>query len=314
MENAKRSRILDFIIAFVEKTGTLPWESGLIRRANSDPSEGVGGRYSGFNAFITFLYRLFSNWDSNVFLTFNEVKRRGGSIHQGEKATYIIHPIFRYRDENGKKITEKQYRELIADGKKASKRFIGWAEWPVFNLAQTTLEYEKASSQDMGGASDVSAQSIIEGYQDGPEIRHMGMAYSDGSYNPEQDEVKIGYPGDYSSPSMYYSTLFHELMHSTEHPKRMNLKNGVHGSQIYARREIRAEIGAALLMAETDLPDVLESNASYAKGWLESLKDCDDATGEIVRAYNEAVKGASFILGKRDAKNTENTEEAVEAA
>lgn len=313
METTKKSRILDFILAFVEKTGTMPWKSGLVRKANSSPSEGRSGRYHGFNALICYLARMIYGWDSNLFLTFNEIKRRGGCVKSGEKATYIIHPIFVYKNENKVRITEKEYKELIAKGEKAYCKFVGWTEWPVFNLAQTTLEYEKGSTEDMTGGDNISAQAIVEGYVDGPEIKHMGMLFADGSYNAELDVVKIGFPADYETPSMYYSTLFHELMHSSEHEKRMNLKNGPHGSAEYARMEIRAEIGAAILMSETDLPEVLESNASYAKEWLESLKDSNDATNEIVRAFNAAVKGVSYILGKREDVSLD-TEESAESA
>ena len=48
----------------------------------------------------------------------------------------------------------------------------------------------------------------------------------------------------------YYSTLFHELVHSTGHASRLNRTFGAHfGDELNSKEELVAEMGAAYLCA-----------------------------------------------------------------
>ena len=77
----------------------------------------------------------------------------------------------------------------------------------------------------------------------------------------------------YASREEYYSTLFHELVHSTGHGtrlKRQSLLQFTHfGDHEYSHEELVAEMGAAMLCGLTGIaPKTLENSARYVASWL----------------------------------------------
>jgi antirestriction protein ArdC len=119
------------------------------------------------------------------------------------------------------------------------------------------------------------------------------------SYRPATDTVSMPAKTAFSNPEDYYSTLFHELIHSTGHQSRVG-RDGIQrvesfGSESYSREELVAELGAALLCGVTGIiPATLTNSASYLKSWIEVLKGDSKL---IVSAASQAQKGADFIQG-----------------
>jgi len=100
----------------------------------------------------------------------------------------------------------------------------------------------------------------------------------------------------------YYSTLFHELTHSTGHASRIG-REGIEqlntfGSESYSREELIAEMGAAMLCGISGIaPTTLENSAAYLRAWIARLKSDSRL---LVSAASAAQKAADFILGKQD--------------
>ena len=71
------------------------------------------------------------------------------------------------------------------------------------------------------------------------------------AYNWKEDRIAMPYPRRFRTPQLYHSTLFHEAIHSTGHPSRLNrfeLLNWVEREDpFYCREELIAEHGAAYL-------------------------------------------------------------------
>jgi antirestriction protein ArdC len=92
----------------------------------------------------------------------------------------------------------------------------------------------------------------------------------------------------------YYATLFHELIHSTGHPCRLNrptlTESAGFGSDPYCREELVAELGAAFLCGHTGIENTIQNSAAYLQNWLEALKN--DRT-LIVQAAAQAQKAAT---------------------
>jgi len=105
----------------------------------------------------------------------------------------------------------------------------------------------------------------------------------------------------YSSVSEYYSTLFHELTHSTGHVSRLNRlsKEASFGSELYSKEELIAELGAAFLVnhvgLETDVS--FRNSAGYIQSWLKALKDDKRL---IVSAAGKADKAVTMILNSEE--------------
>ena len=104
----------------------------------------------------------------------------------------------------------------------------------------------------------------------------------------------------FDSAESYYSTLFHELTHSTGHTSRL-AREGIErlerfGSESYSKEELVAEIGAAMLCGVAGIARQTVSNsASYLQSWLRVLK-ADSRL--VIGAASAAQRAADYILGK----------------
>lgn len=98
-----------------------------------------------------------------------------------------------------------------------------------------------------------------------------------------------------SNTENYYSTALHELSHWTGHSSRLNrdFAKDKH-TQKYAREELRAEIGSAMVNMMLGIaPKISENNKAYIKGWIAHLKE---EPKEILRACGDAEKISDYIL------------------
>jgi antirestriction protein ArdC len=100
----------------------------------------------------------------------------------------------------------------------------------------------------------------------------------------------------------YYSTLFHELTHSTGHEKRVNRiktnlnKFGSHSTE-YAFEELVAEIGSILLGHEFNIEKTVRDNhAKYLNSWIKALKK--DYT-LIATAFAQAQKAVDYFVSSK---------------
>ncbi|MEI6358547.1 MAG: zincin-like metallopeptidase domain-containing protein [Verrucomicrobiota bacterium] len=131
-----------------------------------------------------------------------------------------------------------------------------------------------------------------------PVIKHgMNMA----SYSPGSDMVNMPDRTRFQSEDHYYATLFHELVHSTGHEKRLKrasiMERNGYGSDPYAKEELIAEMGSAFLCGYAGIEDrTIDSSAAYLEGWLKQLKE--DKT-LIVHAAAQAQKATDFILSRK---------------
>lgn len=100
------------------------------------------------------------------------------------------------------------------------------------------------------------------------------------------------------STAEYYSTVFHELAHSSGHPSRLNRLNNAafFGNDEYSKEELCAEIAAAALVNHVGLEtsNSLRNNVAYIQNWLRVLKDDKKF---IISAAGKAEKAVNLILG-----------------
>jgi antirestriction protein ArdC len=134
----------------------------------------------------------------------------------------------------------------------------------------------------------------------GPTLSHGGdRAF----YRPATDSVRLPKYGAFSSADHYYTTLFHEFVHSTGHedrlarPELMELKS-TFGSDPYAREELVAEVGASMLAALAGInnPAVDENAAAYIGSWLSKLRGDKKL---IVGASAAAQRAVDLIVGTK---------------
>jgi antirestriction protein ArdC len=130
-----------------------------------------------------------------------------------------------------------------------------------------------------------------------PALNHGGaLAF----YRPATDTVQMPTRETFDNPEAYYSTLFHELTHSTGHQKRLNRPTLTDlqpfGSTNYSKEELVAELGAAFLCAQAGIENAtVNRNASYIAGWLRAL---ENDRRMVILAAAQAQKAADYILGR----------------
>ena len=98
-------------------------------------------------------------------------------------------------------------------------------------------------------------QGILYGYL---EYEGAKLVHQEGDrafYRPATDEVVHPMRKQYISTLEYYSTVFHELTHSTGHAKRLHRLAAIahFGNEEYSKEELVVEIGAATLANHVSL-------------------------------------------------------------
>jgi len=88
-------------------------------------------------------------------------------------------------------------------------------------------------------------ESIADWMPNPPRIEQHSQAF----YRPSVDMIGMPSRNCFESPEAHYSTLFHELTHSTGHKSRLNrfeesATDHQFGSESYCKEELVAEIGS----------------------------------------------------------------------
>lgn len=148
---------------------------------------------------------------------------------------------------------------------------------------------------------ELEAEKVISNYciDDGPELL-VRTASNRAYYRLSEDRIYVPDKRQFKNVYEYYSTLFHELIHSTGYVSRLNRfeKDGtIFGSESYSKEELVAEIGANMLCNEFGLSnsDSFTNSISYLYGWLKRIKE---DTTLIIYASQKAQRAVDFIMNR----------------
>jgi antirestriction protein ArdC len=264
--------------------GVIPWRRTW--KQNLAPMNGKTRRpYSGINAFLLAC----SGYDSPYWLTFKQAKELGGSVKKGEKSTQVVFwSILKKEDENGKE-----------------KKIFFLRYYNVFNVEQTEdvkLPKKSAELVDLEPQEEFEADARCEIISSEYLTRENIALHHGGDracYAPHIDSITMPQPDRFDSAPAYYSTLYHEMIHSTGHANRLARKGITEfdkfGSEQYADEELVAEFGASFLCAVSGIEreDTIENTAAYIAGWKKKLKDDPKL---VVYAASRAQKAADFVM------------------
>ena len=283
--------ITDRIVAELEQ-GVISWQkpwSG----AQGAISHTTGKRYSLLNQMLL-------GCRSGEFVTFNEAQREGGHIKKGEKASMIVFWKFldsAKRDDDGNVV-------YGSDGKPIMESVPFLRYYNVFHIDQCEGIQPRFSEEATPGehlSPDETADQIVEDYVQRSGVRLIIQHSDRAFYSPSSDSVTVPELTQYTSTSEYYSTLFHELTHSTGHVSRLNRlsKEANFGSEAYSKEELIAELGAAFLVNHVGLETdgSFHNSAGYIQSWLKALKDDKRL---IVSAAGKADKAVAMILNSEE--------------
>jgi antirestriction protein ArdC len=267
-----------------------PW-SELLRGGHYNAL--TGREYSWSNGIACEVARLAEGWTSTRWLGRQQILDLGASWKgQGTALTWWI---------------PAETREVENDDGTTSTAVTGWrggVTW-VWNLDQVTGLSDEAKARLVPKVENPkvhdpigAAEAVADGYVDGPSIVDAPRAY----YRPSTDEVGRPPLEAFDRPEEYYRTLFHELVHSTGHTKRLARPEITEridfGSESYSREELVAEVGAAFLAGHAGIEDDKTdgNSAAYLCNWLPALRKDSSLLGT---ACQQARKAAGRILGAK---------------
>ncbi|MDR2076391.1 MAG: DUF5710 domain-containing protein [Desulfovibrio sp.] len=277
------------IIARLE-AGTAPWQKpwtpGKQRLVPHNPVSGTA--YKGVNRFAL---GLLSDFSDPRWMTLKQINEAGLALKEGSKGTSIM--FYKYDqeqdrlDENGKPV-------LSADGK---------PEKEIVRLERPVVYYPIVyNGEQIEGMPPLQLTDVA--YQWDPLEKAEGLLAASGAalfhdqsdrayYSPAKDEIHLCPRENFPDPGAYYGTALHELGHWTGHPERLDRDFGPHGSEKYAREELRAEIASWMLSEDIGIDFDPGDHASYVQSWIEALKDDPH---EILRACRDAEKIKGYVM------------------
>jgi len=281
-------KVCDRILAIIAENGVLPWckpwSSDTARVKVIDGYTEItlppvawnrsGEPYKGVNTYLPV----------GEYITFNQCRKEKGTVKKGAHGFPVVYWNFLKKettDADGNKKTEtipllKYYtvfRVSDCDGIKQKHK-----------PAPRVIRLEKSHYEPKNGASiplNEAAESIISDYiaraGNGFHVDRDGVtdrAY----YSPSEDFVNVPCIAQFSDSDEFYSTLFHELAHSTGHSTRLNRFTGkaacaAFGSTEYSKEELVAEITAATILNALNLESAnsFRNSAAYVKNWSEKI-------------------------------------------
>lgn len=223
-----------------------------------------------------------SDFTSPYWLTFKQAQGLGGKVKKGEKGTQIIFW----------KIFEKEEAE------ESDKKIFMLRYYTVFNFEQCEgIETPKDAQNEINPIA--TCEAIVKGYATMPMLttNRKDTAF----YLPKEDYISLQEKNSFKNAEGYYSTLFHEMVHSTGHESRLHRFNSQNydtsfSRDEYSKEELIAELGNAYLCAEAGIDNSeLENNAGYIQSWLKALKNDKKL---LFSASSQAIKATNYILGK----------------
>lgn len=220
--------------------------------------------------------------------TFKQWQELGGHIRKGEHSEIVvfwkIQPI----------------EEIKEDGTKTIKQIPLLRYYNVFHISQVDgVEVKEKPIVYIEPIEE--AERIKEEYKTREHIEIREIVSNKAFYSPSGDYIQVPCKEQYTAIEEFYSTLFHEMVHSTGHKTRLDRletgSNAHFGSETYSKEELTAELGSASLlnMLGIETPKTFKNSSAYIQSWLRILKNDNKF---IVSASSKAEKAVNYILGK----------------
>jgi antirestriction protein ArdC len=263
-----------------------PWKSV----AQVPTSLSTGKPYRGINWFLLMLSGLEKGYGSQYWGTYLQIQERGGQVRKGEEGTRVV-------------FWSTFKKPVEVDGETQVKTIPFLKEYSVFNQDQADWadDARLPAVEDKDAVDPIeAAEALLTEYlATGPALRYGNTK---AFYLPGSDTICMPNIEDFESAEHFYSTLYHEVTHSTGHSKRLARDGiaegtfGAFGDAVYSFEELVAEMGAAMLcaVAGIDQAAIIPATAAYLAHWRDALKGDNKL---IVRAANQAQKAVDLVLG-----------------
>lgn len=265
------------------KQGVIPWQK---------PFTGIrSGAYNRISKkSYSLLNQMLLQYDGE-YAIFKQWESLGGHIRKGEKSEIVvfwkIQPV----------------EDIREDGTKQVKQIPLLRYFNVFHISQVD-GVEPLPKDALNDIEPIEkAESILHDYWNRENITVEHVKGNDAYYSPSRDLIRLPLFEQFTDANEYYSTAFHESVHSTMKENRCNRTEDrkgrlvAFGSNEYSKEELVAEIGSANLMniIGIETKKSFRNSTAYIQNWLSVLKN---DVKFIVSASGRAEKAADYILNK----------------
>ena len=322
-------RFAQMMVTRLEEMKGQQWEKGWIDgggRTQGLPQNLSGRRYSGHNDFFLQLHTAINGYDAPVYATYKQIRDAGATVNKGEKAMPVIYWNISHKDENGQKVSDEAYDAMTKAEQAKVKTIPIMMGYYVWNFQQTNFaevkpeQYAKLTRQfkaphvadTKGMYESKEFDAIIDKQAWVCKIKAVEGAGA--SYSEARDEITIPMKAQfkihdtpeevYKDGMEYYSSIAHEMAHSTGIEKRLGRDmEGHFGDKKYAKEELVAELTAAMVGNTMGFDKrILDNNAKYVDGWMDTLKKEPRFILSVMADVNKASK---MILDHVDAQRLE---------
>ncbi|PKN69067.1 MAG: hypothetical protein CVU54_12210 [Deltaproteobacteria bacterium HGW-Deltaproteobacteria-12] len=260
------------------EAGIIPWHKPWHSAEGMPKNLITKKEYRGINVFLLAMQR----YESPYWLSFKQARDLGGNVKKDEKGTPVVFWNW--------------LNQIDDEGNEKNIPFMRY--YTVYNVAQCEnidegkIPFIPAIHNDFDHIAECEA--IVANMPNCPEIQQGKQR---ASYNPLNDIISMPRFDSFDTAEEFYSTLYHEAIHSTGSEKRLNRFNNKissFGNEEYSKEELVAEMGAAFLCGFTGIENITINNSvAYIQGWLKALKDDNKL---VIMAAAQAQKAADYIL------------------
>ncbi len=260
-----RDQVAQELVASIE-AGTAPWQKpwkpGTIPTSPFNPT--TGKPYRGWNT----LWLSMQGHSDPRWMTYRQSSEIGAQVRKGERSTRVeywqLYDQVLRTDDAGKPVLgadgNKQYYSVELERPRRFHAAVFNAEQidglePLVVPAPTFDPVERAEAILAGGGVPITHDQNDRAF-----------------YSPFHDHIHLPPPAHFKDATGYYETALHELGHATGHTSRLDRFFGPHGSEGYAREELRAEIASFMLARDLGVGFDPGNHAAYVESWLKHLK------------------------------------------
>ncbi|HEQ2065292.1 TPA: toprim domain-containing protein [Streptococcus pyogenes] len=226
--------------------------------------------------------------EASMVASFQEWKKRNGSVKKGEKAIYIQAPVaVIQKDKNGKPILNPE------TGEKETITY--FKPVPVFDIKQISpqegkeLNLPKAMGTIPEQLDKDYYQNVYRSLRDISQnnnkvpIRFRELGQEDGFYSPQTNEIVIKKGMSYERT---LSTLIHEMAHSELHNKQ-SLTERFDGQLTRSTKELQAESIAYVVSSHLGF-DTSQESFPYLASWSKEKDGLANLTAQLEIVQEEA--------------------------
>lgn len=309
-------RFAEMMIERMEQMKASDWKQGWIGGGSGYAGlpQNVGGRnYSGSNSFFLQLQTAAKGYELPVYLTFKQAYNLKAHVLSGEKSFPVVYWDMMVKDKDGKKISSDEYKAMTKEERKNLDVIPFVKAFPVFNIDQTNLrEVQPERVQKLLDKFKVPELRDTQGMYAHAALDRMiqqqawlcpiqaDKRESGAYYSPSRDVVVLPMKAQFNTGTTpdeiyrdgmeFYSTMLHEMTHSTMTPERLNREmGGKFGDPKYAKEELVAELTAAMISHSMGFDSkITDNSAAYLDSWIGVLKQEPKFIVSIMADVNKA--------------------------